>query len=155
MNTRHAGLTMQKCEEAGHATRQGGFTLIELMIVVAVIAILASIALPAYSDHIVRTRRSAGAACLQELAQFMERYYTTNMTYENAVLPQTACRTETAQHYNYGAGPVAASANAYSVQATPQGAQATKDDACGTLTLNQTGAKTVTGSYSSNPARCF
>src|SRR3546814_7599636 len=73
-------------------TQMRGFTLIELMVVVAIIAILASIAYPAYTDYIVKTRRSAGAACLLEQAQFMERYYTTNMGYSSAALPATACR---------------------------------------------------------------
>src|SRR3546814_3057220 len=50
-------------------TQMRGFTLIELMVVVAIIAILASIAYPAYTDYIVKTRRSAGAACLLEQAQ--------------------------------------------------------------------------------------
>src|SRR3546814_14075757 len=73
-------------------TQMRGFTLIELMVVVAIIAILASIAYPAYTDYIVKTRRSAGAACLLEQAPFMERYYTTNMGYSSAALPATACK---------------------------------------------------------------
>src|SRR3546814_13283237 len=101
-------------------TQMRGFTLIELMVVVAIIAILASIAYPAYTDYIVKTRRSAGAACLLEQAQFMERYYTTNMGYSSAALPTTACRTELSAHYSFAfsAGPAAAT---YTLTATPQG----------------------------------
>ena len=67
-----------------------GFTLIELMIVIAIVGILAVIAVSTYQDQIVKSRRAAAAACLQEGAQFMERYYTTNLTYVNATAPTCA-----------------------------------------------------------------
>src|SRR3546814_13633363 len=86
-------------------TQMRGFTLIELMVVVAIIAILASIAYPAYTDYIVKTRRSAGAACLLEQAQFMERYYTTNMGYSRAALPTTTCRTALSDPYSFAFSP--------------------------------------------------
>ena len=60
--------------------RARGFTLIELMVVVAIIAILAAIAYPSYTNHVVKTRRAAATACVMEAAHFMERYYTTNLT---------------------------------------------------------------------------
>lgn len=134
---------------------QTGFTLIELMVVVAIIAIIASIAYPSYADYVVRSRRAAGAACLMEMAQFMERYYTTNMGYTGAALPNnSACVQETAQHYGYAlSGAVAA--NAFILQATPIGAQASKDGECGTLSINQASVKSVSGSAGSNVAKCF
>ena len=79
--------------------RNSGFSLIELMIAVAVIAILAAIAMPMYQQHVVKTRRGAAAACLMEMAQFMERYHTSEMTYAGASLPDTTCTGETEDHY--------------------------------------------------------
>lgn len=129
-----------------HQRKAKGFTLIELMIVVAIIAILAAIAYPAYINHTVNTRRAAATACLLEKAQFMERYYTTNMTYVGAVLPDTGCEDELAPFYTFSLAGVP-TAGAFSVQAVPQGQQASRDGAkCGTLGLNQSGTQSASGS---------
>lgn len=122
-----------------------GFTLIELMIVVAIIAILAAIAYPSYTDYVTRTRRAAAGACAMEAAHYMERYYTTKMTYLNAVLPQTECMNDIADHYTVQLSG-AATATAYTVQAVPQGVQASRDTKCGTLSINQVGVKGAAGS---------
>jgi type IV pilus assembly protein PilE len=60
---------------------QNGFTLIELMIVVAIIGILASVAFPAYKAYVDRAKRSEGKAFLMELAARQERYYFDNNSY--------------------------------------------------------------------------
>lgn len=127
-----------------------GFTLLELMVTVAIIAILAAIAYPNYQDYVVKTRRSAAAVCLTEVSQFMERFYTTNLRYDvstggSAVtLPALQCMNDIAAHYtiSFGAGPTATT---YTLQAVPLGGQATRDVKCGTLQLNQAGAKAKTG----------
>ena len=63
---------------------QRGFTLIELMIVVAIIGILAGIAWPSYQDHVKSTRRADAQGALMGLAQALERHFTTNGTYAGA-----------------------------------------------------------------------
>ncbi|MFH1601108.1 MAG: type IV pilin protein [Pseudomonadota bacterium] len=123
-----------------------GFTLIELMIVVAVIAILAAIAYPSYVNYVVDTRRATATACLVEQSQYMERYYTTNLDYAIPVanMPGFGCEVDLADFYTFSfvADPTAA---AYTLQAVPQGAQQ-RDNECGTLTLNQAGVRGESGS---------
>ena len=128
-----------------------GFTLIELMIVVAIIAVLAGIAYASYQNSVVNSRRAAAAACLLEVAQFMEREYTTRLTYANVnAVPALACRDDLAGLYTFGLNG-AVTATTYSVQAVPQGVQAAADTKCATLRLNQAGTRSITGSGGSVP----
>ncbi len=122
-----------------------GFTLIELMVVVAIVAILATIATASYQNSVTKSRRAAAANCLQERAQFMERYYTTNMTYVGAPNPPQACDGNISpQHYvvSFTAAPAA---NAYTLLATPQAGQAANDTLCGVLSLTAQGVRGESG----------
>ena len=125
-------------------SREAGFTLIELMVVVAIIGILASIALPAYNDHTRKARRTAGASCAAALAQQAERYYTVNLTYVGFVANTGICEPKAREFYNVTAGSLAA--KTYTITAAPAGTHS--DAECGTLTLDEVGAKGQSGSGS-------
>ncbi|MDT4795038.1 type II secretion system protein G [compost metagenome] len=116
-----------------------GFTLIEVMIVVAIVGILAAIAYPSYQEHIRQARRADAQKSLVELSQFMERYYTSRGTYVGAELPFSASPREGGQAFyelDFIEDPTA---SGYGLKAEPVGAMAR--DECGTLTLSSTGLK--------------
>lgn len=117
-----------------------GMTLIEVMIVVVIIGILASIAYPSYQRYVITANRGAASACLLELSQFMERLYTQNMTYSPdpaVAMPALACRNDVADRYTFSFS--TRTDRTYTLAATPIGSQ--NDTECGILTLNQTGQK--------------
>lgn len=119
--------------------RQAGFTLIEVMIVVTIIGILASVALPAYQEHVRSARRTAAMGCLMEQTHFMERFYSANMTYAGAA--PAACPGEVTQFYAFNVGNLGATT--YTLTANPAGDQAS--DRCGNLSVNETGNRTAAG----------
>lgn len=123
-----------------------GFTLVELMVAVAIVGILASIALPSYQAYVIRTNRAAAVACLTELAQFMERNYTQNMRYDPAgfILPQLQCADQLSARYQFGSVDAALGQRTYTLQAVPTTIQ---QDDCGTLTLDQAGRKGANGGF--------
>ena len=129
--------------------RQSGFTLVELMITVGIVAILAAIAYPSYQRYVARTHRNAASACMSQYAQVMERHYTTGMTYVNPPIPANGlpCSRENELNRRYTIGVRAGSvtARAFILDSTPRDTQAAIDAQCGTLTLDQTGARTVSG----------
>ena len=120
---------------------QKGFTLVELMITVAILAILASIALPSYQDSVRQTRRAAAQADLMELASHMERLYTANNTYGDASSALPDLGTE---FYDIGFANNEPDDDSFIIIAEPTGSQ-TNDD-CGDLSISNTGAVGVSKS---------
>ncbi len=140
-------------------SRSKGFTLIELMIVVAVVGILGAIAYPAYQDSVRKSRRADAKAVLLEAAQWMERFYTQHSRYDQergggaVVLPLTkAPKTGGPAGGYYTITLSAVGQDTYTLTATPLATGGQNSDTCGTMTLNNAGVKTVS---SGTLAQCW
>ena len=116
-----------------------GFTLIELMIVVAIIGILAAVALPSYRESVRRGDRASARAAMLEAQQFMERFYATNDKYTSAVLPNRLLAVP-AESVKYNLT-VTSTVNTYTVTAAP----VSTDAKCGDLKLNNLGQRWALG----------
>lgn len=127
-----------------------GFTLIELMITVAIIGILAAIAYPSYVEHINRSRRADAEATLVELAQWMERNYMTNLSYpanstgedcNNTSPYKSLLENRTILNYYQFCLGDNKDKNPYMLSAEPKEGSPQENDRCGTLTLDNQGKK--------------
>lgn len=123
---------------------QAGFTLVEMIIVVLIISVIAAIAYPAYQNSVVNSRRKAAEGCLLEQAQFMERFFTTNLTYTGAVLPGCGAGTDVTNHYTI-TPTIAGDGRSFTLTAAPINRQLALDTKCGTVGITSTGVKSKTG----------
>ncbi len=137
-----------------NVSQEQGFTLIEILIVIAIMGVLASIALPAYQNSVLRSGRTEGKSTLMQVASDQERFYSSNNSYSiNAqplANPVVATRTSDNGLYviTVAAAPCNAIATCFTATATPQGGQT--DDSCTTITLTNTGARGATGDIAAN-----
>jgi type IV pilus assembly protein PilE len=140
--------------------RHGGFTLIELMITVAVISILAAVAYPSYRESVAKGKRAQAVASLQSGSQWMERFYAENYRYDQntaavAVTDNSLFRSRFTQAppppdaaaYTVAIDTATLTQTAFTIVATRTGSMA--GDKCGDFTINQLGVKSVKN-YGSN-----
>lgn len=121
-----------------------GFSLVELLITLAIISILACIAYPTYTNYLVKARRASVAIALFDIAAKLEEYYAKNNSYSNATIDNLGVKNE--NYRNFYEIKLSTYKNTYNIQAVPFGSQANNDPECGTLTLDQIGNKNITGS---------
>lgn len=126
--------------------RAAGFTLMELMIVVAIVAILSAIAYPSYQDHIRKSRRAAAQSFLMDVAAKQQQYLIDARTYATSLAElKITTPPEVSPYYtiNFESTPTA---TAFNAQATPQGTQ-TPDLGGAKLELDQSGTKKPSGTW--------
>ena len=140
--------------------RGEGFTLIEMMITVAIIAILAAIALPSYDESRRKSRRADAKQMLMQAAQFMERSYTETNRYDklrnadgtlgNIALPAGLTSTS-----GYTISIAAVAQATFSLNATPVVGGPQNADGCGIYTIDQAGVKSLAGVHSHPVSYCW
>jgi type IV pilus assembly protein PilE len=136
---------------ACRSQRAAGFTLVEVMVAMVIIAILAAIAIPSYFQSIARGHRSEARATLTQAAQWMERWRTsatvTRIRRERdpPVLPVSAAVAASGKRRSHNITVVTPTPAQYTLSATPVAPGPMANDACGVLTLDQTGLRANTG----------
>lgn len=126
--------------------RTAGFTLMELMIALAVVGIIAAIALPNYQESVRKTRRSDAKVALNNVAQQLERCRTQFGAYNDAACLVASPQDSAERYYRIA---TTRAASTYALTAVPQGAQ-TADAKCTALSLDHLGQRSATGSDAAN-----
>lgn len=141
-----------------HTSKENGFSLIEIMVVVAIVGILTAIALPAYREHVRSSQRKAVAAMLMDNVQYLQRFYGSNSRYDRTltgtapVLPRTQSPESGTASYNIGFAAGSPTATTFELVAIPTGSMS--GDKCGTFSIRNTGARALKDS-SESVASCW
>jgi type IV pilus assembly protein PilE len=131
-------------------TNMRGFSLIELVIVLLIIAILSAIAIPSYRKYVVRANRVDAQRSLMDLAARQERYFYSNNAYSSTLVGLGANSSVAGAYYTVA--PVSATSTAFTMKATAVGSQLTSDKQCQTFTITNTGVQGSTGTTANDPA---
>jgi type IV pilus assembly protein PilE len=134
-----------------NVAQKSGFSLIEILIALAIIGILAAIAYPSYYEHVVKMHRNLAAVALTDLAGRIEQYYAANNKYSGATLENLKMNTDSCKGFYQLS--IVAKDNEYVLRAAPMGKQLQSDILCGALALNQAGEKSISGTGSA--AECW
>lgn len=141
-----------------------GISLIEILIALLIISVLAGLSYPSYREYITKARRADGISALLDLANRMERYYATTLTYATATLAtgnrQTDVRdSEKSALEWYRLNITAQTATTYTLQAIPIKSQSIDDTKCQSLTINHLGSKGISpgpgGAPTGNVTMCW
>jgi type IV pilus assembly protein PilE len=125
-----------RMRETGRGRKTGGFTLIELMIAVAIVGILVAVALPQYTGHLRKSRRAEMQAYMMDIAQRQKQYFIDNRGYA-ATTTTLNGPTLPSDLTNYYTVTVATGTGTFTITATSQGKQVLDGD----LTVNEAGTK--------------
>lgn len=128
----HALLIMVRMKHRG-ATQPHGFTLVELLVAIAIAAILAAIALPVYTEAIRKSRRAEAIALLTGLQQAQERYRANNPTYATSMSQIVPAPTTSGEHYQVTI--TDANATSYTLTATASNPPQSDDATCRVMRL--------------------
>lgn len=130
-----------------------GFTLIELMIVLAIVGILSAIAYPSYTEYVRRGYRADARAGLLQAQQWLERAATATGNYPAALPSALTWATDGTKRYLISYAPVGTPVASFTLTATRRGAQA--GDRCGDFTLTNTGVRDANNLNGMSAAECW
>ena len=129
-----------------HARSNNGFTLIELVVAIAILAIVIGIAIPSYTTWVTNTNRAEGKTLLMNTANALERCYTRFSAYNHQDCPVSFPIDSENDWYRVAAPATGElTATTFVLTAQPQNAQATRDTRCANLTLNHRGVRGISG----------